>query len=71
MRQKLLMTAAAVALLVIHQAPAHAGHTHKPTHVTAAGSVGSNLLQGHNAILVAAVDPSRSVQALHQLPFGA
>jgi RNA polymerase sigma factor (sigma-70 family) len=51
-----LMTAAAVALLATHQAPAPAGHTHKPPRVAAAGAVGAHH-QSHEASLVAAVAP--------------
>lgn len=52
-----VMTAAAVALLVTHQAPTHVGHTHKPPRVAAVGSAGSHL-PSHVATLVAAVDPA-------------
>ena len=52
-----VMAVAAVALLVTHQAPAPVGHTHKPAHVAAAGSVGSNLLQKREAVPAAPVDP--------------
>jgi DNA-directed RNA polymerase specialized sigma24 family protein len=47
-----VMTAAAAALLVTHPAPSHSGHTHKPPHVAAVGSAGSNVLQGHHATVV-------------------
>jgi DNA-directed RNA polymerase specialized sigma24 family protein len=51
-----VMTAAAVALLATHQAPAPAGHTHKPPHAGAIGAAGSHL-QSHEATLVAAAAP--------------
>jgi DNA-directed RNA polymerase specialized sigma24 family protein len=38
-----VMTGAAVALLVAHQTPVHAGHPHRPPHVSAVGSAGSEL----------------------------
>ena len=47
-----VMTAVAAALLVTHQAPVHAGHAHKPIHVAAVGSAGSNVVQTHKATLV-------------------
>jgi hypothetical protein len=49
-----VMTAAAAALLVTHQAPVHAGHTHRAPHAVAAGSVGASL-QSQSATLDAAV----------------
>lgn len=49
-----VMTAAATALLVTHQAPVHAGHAHRPAHAIAAGSVGASL-ESRNATLDAAV----------------
>jgi hypothetical protein len=51
-----VMTAAAAALLVTHQAPSHAGHNHKPAHVAAVGSA-PTVLQPHHATLVEAVNP--------------
>lgn len=51
-----VMTAAAAAL-VSHQAPVHAGHTHRPAHAIAAGSVGASL-QSRGATLDAAVIPT-------------
>jgi RNA polymerase sigma factor (sigma-70 family) len=47
-----VMTAAAAALLVTHAAPSHTGHAHKPAHVAAVGSAGSNVLQAHHATVV-------------------
>jgi len=47
-----VMTAAAAALLVTHPAPSHSGHAHKPQHVAAVGSAGSNMLQAHHATAV-------------------
>jgi hypothetical protein len=52
-----VMTAAAAALLVAHQAPVHAGHTHRPPHVIAAGSVGAGP-QSRTATLEAVVVPT-------------
>ena len=52
------MTAAAAALLVTHQAPSHAAHSHKPVHSAPVGST-SDVLKTHHATLVA------------QLPLGA
>lgn len=52
-----VMTAAAAALLVTHQAPVHIGHTHRPPHAITAGSVGSNL-QSHTATPEAVLKPS-------------
>jgi RNA polymerase sigma factor (sigma-70 family) len=47
-----VMTAAAAALLVTHPAPSHTGHAHKPPHIAAVGSAGSNVLQAHHATVV-------------------
>jgi RNA polymerase sigma factor (sigma-70 family) len=47
-----VMTAAAAALLVAHPTPSHTGHAHKPPHVAAVGSAGSNVLQAHHATVV-------------------
>ncbi len=47
-----VMTAAAAALLVTHAAPSHIGHVHKPAHVAAVGSAGTNVLQAHHAAVV-------------------
>jgi DNA-binding CsgD family transcriptional regulator len=52
-----VMTAAATALLVTHQAPVHAGHAHRPAHTIAAGSLGVSL-QSRSATLDAAVIPT-------------
>jgi RNA polymerase sigma factor (sigma-70 family) len=52
-----VMTAAAAALLVTHQAPAHAGHTHRAVHVAAVGSVGPSAIQAHHATLADVVSP--------------
>ncbi|HVC75584.1 MAG TPA: RNA polymerase sigma factor [Candidatus Micrarchaeaceae archaeon] len=52
-----VMTAAAAALLVTHQAPVHAGHTHRAPHAAAAVSAGSNR-QSHNATPQAVLNPS-------------
>ena len=52
--------AAAAALLVTHQAPAHVGHTHKPQHhVAAIGPAGSQVARAHQTTVVEAVNPRR------------
>jgi DNA-directed RNA polymerase specialized sigma24 family protein len=53
-----VMTAAA-ALLMTHQAPAHAGPAHKPAHVAAVGSAAS-VLRAHHATLVVVVPQSKA-----------
>jgi hypothetical protein len=57
-----VMTAAAVALLVTHQAPAQVGHTHKTPHVTAVGSAGSSVHQAHLPAPVHAQGPASATQ---------
>jgi DNA-directed RNA polymerase specialized sigma24 family protein len=69
-----VMTAAAAALLVTHQAPVHAGHTHRPVHVAAVGAAGSTVTQAHQATLVDVVSSPASTapiavkSGLHALP---
>ena len=52
-----VMTAAAAALLVTHQAPVHVGQAHKPAHAATVGSAGSNVIQIHTATLVEDMHP--------------
>lgn|SRR5487761_69708 len=51
-----VMTAAAAALLVTHQAPVHVQHPHKPPHVATIGSTGFNPLDTHKAVLAGVVN---------------
>jgi RNA polymerase sigma factor (sigma-70 family) len=61
------MTAAAAALLVTHAAPSHIGHAHKPQHVAAVGSAGSNVLQARHATAVDVVTTVESAPVAGQM----
>jgi hypothetical protein len=63
-----VMTAAAAALIVTHQAPSHVGHAHRAQHVAAIEPAGSGSIHTHHATLVEAANTQAGTAPVADAP---